>query len=446
MPSSRAAAGLAWAIGIAGIVVVVAALLLWAGRGFGTLPVSFGHSVLGVIGLVIAPLTYLTFGALLAARLPRNPIGWMLLACGVLTALMLPTNLLVTLTHESLKPPDAVVLGAAWLRNTFATPGVAVLLTITVFLFPEGRPLTPRWSVGIGIAALGGALLMLGAALNPEGLVEYPTLPNPTAAPVGLTPLVNALQVTAVTLMCVAVVHAVASLAARYRAGDHVRRAQLRWILLATMLTAFAALPFLLTRYLVDVGDTLGDVAALGIQLAMATFPIAAAAAISRYRLYDVDLLIGRTLVYVPLMAILGGLYTASSAIFQRIFVAFTGETSDVAIVLTALVVASAFTPLRRALEGMLERRFPTISSSTARVEMDVDQHQPAAPSAAPAQPVTTVPLAQLHAISDDDLVDCPVLGSPVHLSHCLECNLLRAITTAPTRAVVCTGVAPTTH
>jgi hypothetical protein len=440
MGNSRALALLAWGLGVTGISVDAAAVLVWAGRGFGTLPVSFGHGVLGVIGLVIAPLTYLTFGSLLAARMQRNLIGWLLLGCGLLTATMLPANLLVALAHESLKQPDATVIAVAWLRNTFATPGVAALLTITVFLFPDGRPLTPRWGIGVLVAAGGGLLLMLGAALNPEGLVEYPTLPNPTAAPTDLVPIVNALQVTAVTLVCVAVIHAVASVAARYRDGDVVRRAQLRWILLATMLTGLAAIPFMLTRYLVDVGDTLGDVAALGIQLAMSTFPIAAAAAISRYRLYDVDLLIGRTLVYVPLMAILGGLYTASIAIFQRVFVALTGQTSDVAIVLTVLLVASAFTPLRRYLESRLEKRFaprPPAAESGA---------PPAPAQAAPtAAPIVgrMVPLAQLHEISDDDLVECPVVGAAVHLSQCLSCRELRAISTAPIRAVVCSGTAP---
>lgn len=442
MGSSRAPAVIAWGLGVAGIGVVAVSLVFWAARGFGTLPVSFGHSVLGVIGLVVAPLTYLTFGPLLAARMPRNPIGWLLLMCGILTALMLPTNLLVTLVHDSLRQPDPVIIGMAWLRNTFATPGVAALLTITVFLFPDGRPLTPRWSVGIVVAAAGGLLLMLGAALNPEGMVEYPTLSNPTAAPLALEPLVNALQVTAVTLMCIAVIHAVASLAAHYQAGDQVRRAQLRWILLAAMLTGFAAIPFLLTRYLVDVGDTLGDIAALGIQLAMSTFPIAAAAAISRYRLYDVDLLIGRTLVYVPLMAILGGLYTGSIAIFQRLFVAITGETSDVPIVLTVLIVASAFTPLRRTLEVRLERRFPSMAPATNSIGRPGVQAAPAA-TEVPAPPLATVPLVQLHEISDDDLVECPLAGSVVRLSQCLACPGLRAITTSPTRAVACTGVGP---
>jgi hypothetical protein len=172
----------------------------------------------------------------------------------------------------------------------------------------------------------------------------------------------------------------------------------------------------------------------------MSSFPIAAAAAISRYRLYDVDLLIGRTLVYVPLMAILSGLYTASIALIQRLFVAVTGETSDVAIVLTLLLVASAFTPVRRSLESALERRF---QPRQGVVPDDSPEAAVVGGRARPTQPPmashgASVPLAQLAPIGEDDRVNCPHAGERVGLSKCLGCAWLRAITTSPVRAVVC--------
>jgi hypothetical protein len=276
-------------------------------------------------------------------------------------------------------------------------------------------------------------------------MVTYPTLPNPTGVGQDLVPVVNAIQVTAVTLAVVAAVHAVASLAWRYRSGDTVGRAQLRWILLASMITVLAAIPFLMTRYLIDVGNALGEVAALGVQLAMSTFPLAAALAISRYRLYDVDLLIGRTLVYVPLMAILGGLYTAGIAVFQRLFVAFTGKTSDVAIILTALLVASIFTPLRKVLEGALERRFPMRSETTRAAEPGPPpavEHE-VLPARAARQPVAeAVSLARVLPIRGEDKVDCPVRGHEVLLGTCLGCPKLLAISRSPEPAVICTGAA----
>jgi hypothetical protein len=322
---------------------------------------------------------------------------------------------------------------------------VLTLLIIAVFVFPDGRSVSPRWTIGIAAAILAGGLLALGAALNPLGMVTYPTLPNPTGLPADLAPFVTAITVTGVTVAIVAAIHAVASLASRYRAGDDVKRAQLRWIVLATMVTALAAIPFLMTRYLLDVGNAVGEVAALGIQLAMSTFPIAAALAISRYRLYDVDLLIGRTLVYVPLMAILGGLYTAGIAIFQRLFVAFTGKTSDVAIILTALLVASIFTPLRRLLEGALERRFPTRPQpQSIEAAPEAAPHgQEAVPAFVPTpSTAAAVPLADFRVLGDDDRVDCPYKGYAVGLGTCLECPQLKAVTRSPVRGVVCTGAA----
>jgi two-component system, NarL family, sensor kinase len=459
---SRTVGWVAWGIAIASIVIVALGLVLWAGRGFGPLPVSFGRTIVGVIGLVVAGLTYSTFGALLVARIPGNPIGWLLLGAGFLVATMLPINLAVAMVHETLRQPEGAVVLLAWLRTSFATPAVTVLLVIAVYLFPDGRPLPGRWRAGIVLAVLGGLLLAVGTALNREGMVTYPTMRNPTGAPAELDALVGVMQIAAVVLLLLAIVMAVASVAARYRAADEVGRAQLRWILLATIVTAMTAIPFLLTRYLLDVGDAVGELSALSIQLGMSTFPIAAAIAISRYRLYDVDLLIGRTLVYVPLMAILGGMFPASIALFQRLFIALTGETSDLAIVLTVLLVGSAFTPLRRALEGRLERRFPSRSggrqepqaapsggalpaAASGAVAPAVVPLAAVAPSVVPLAAVapSVVPLAAVLPIGEGDHVPCPRVREAVPLSRCLPCPELKAITTTSPPAVVCTGRPP---
>ena len=109
----------------------------------------------------------------------------------------------------------------------------------------------------------------------------------------------------------------------------------------------------------------------------MPVLPVAVGIAVLRYRLYDIDVLIGRALVYVPLTAILAGLYAASVALFQRLFTAITGETSDAAIVLTTLILAAIFTPARKTLENAVERRFkpaqptPQAAASPALVPDD---------------------------------------------------------------------------
>jgi hypothetical protein len=434
------AAPLAWGLASLGLLIVVLGLLLWAGRDFGPLPVSFGRSLTGVIGLVVSALTYTTLGALLAARIPRNPLGWLVLGCGVLLSSMLPINLVVAMAHEALRPPAPIVVTLAWLRTVFATPGVALLLIVAMYLFPTGRPLNRAWWLPVIAAIVGGAGLAAGVALNRDGLVTYPTLPNPTQGPLELQWAIKTLQAGAVAILAISAVLAVAHLGLRYRAGDPLGRVQLRWILFAAALTVATALPFLLTRYVIDVGDELGELFALAAQLGISTLPIAAAFAISRYRLYDVDLLIGHTLVYVPLMAILGGLYTAAITVFQRLFVALTGNTSDGAVVLTVLLVASAFTPLRRAIEAVLLRRFANGSGRDSSATAS-----PAQPSAESAERrpedrawTGAVPIVTVRPIGADGRVECPRRHVRVPIGTCLACDAFLAIGRGGNGSVVC--------
>jgi hypothetical protein len=157
--------------------------------------------------------------------------------------------------------------------------------------------------------------------------------------------LSNAMTLAAVGLSAL-------SLVLRYRRADPVEAAQIRWIALVAGLAfvafAVSALP------LGEISDV-----AFGIGLVLlALMPIAIGIAITRYHLYDIDRLINRTLVYGSLTAILAGVFTAGIAFARWLFVTVTGETSDVAIVLTTLVVATLYAPLRKRLEAIVDRRF----------------------------------------------------------------------------------------
>jgi hypothetical protein len=150
----------------------------------------------------------------------------------------------------------------------------------------------------------------------------------------------------------------VASLAGRHRRGDAIVRAQLRWFLFASAIAFLTLTPALAGIFVIDVSDRTGELLILGAAFGLATFPIAAAMAIRRYHLFGIDTVISRSLIYVPLMAVAGGLYTTSVVLFQRLFVAVTGETSDLVIVVTTLALAIGFTSARRALEGLVDRRW----------------------------------------------------------------------------------------
>ena len=217
--------------------------------------------------------------------------------------------------------------------------------------------------------------------------------------------------------------------------GTHYR-IERKSIVLAVAISAICALPYLAARFVLSVDEGTGEMAAAVAQVGSIAFPIAAAFAISRYRLFDIDLLIGRTLVYVPLMAMLSGLYSAGIALFQRLFVALTGETSDLAIVMTVLLVATAFTPLRRALESFADSRFPAhhrdpAPSPPARSASKVTQLQTSADTTA-----RLVPLRPTGAVA------CPLDGART-VYDCLSCPYFRLTVGQPTPAIVCQPPTP---
>jgi hypothetical protein len=144
---------------------------------------------------------------------------------------------------------------------------------------------------------------------------------------------------------------AVVSLFIRYRRGDAVVRAQIRWFA-ADAVVVLAGL--VLATIFDPNGQPFFDV---GI-VALGFLPVAIWIAISRYRLYDIDVIINRALVYGSLTAILAGVFAAGVGLAQRLFVAITGQSSDAAIVLVTLVIATLYTPLRKRLEGLIDKRF----------------------------------------------------------------------------------------
>jgi len=142
---------------------------------------------------------------------------------------------------------------------------------------------------------------------------------------------------------------AVASLAVRYIRSSSEARHQLKWFLYAGVLVA-VVLPISLVA-----ADTWSAILAL---LTLGLVPVAVVIAVLRYRLYEIDTLINRTLVYVPLVGIVAGIYAGSVALLQRLFVAVTGNTSDAAAVISALALAAVFTPIRNAIQSSVDRRF----------------------------------------------------------------------------------------
>jgi hypothetical protein len=439
----RLAALVAAVIAGATVAGVVVSLLVWIAKGMADMPVSFGRTPVGVLGLVLSPIFYAAVGGILAARLPRNPIGWLFLLMGAALGMMLPVNLVVATAHESLHSAAPSVVWVAWVRTAFGTPVVLGAAVVAVQLFPHGAPLPGRWKLGPWLGGSASALLLLATAFDPMGLITYPSIPNPMALPYGLRDVVGLIRAVAVAMILASAGVAVASLWLRYRQGAAILRAQLRWIVLAVALTVAAAVPFVIARYVLRVTDSTGEILAAIAQLGSCAFPLAAAFAISKYRLFDVDVVIGRTLVYLPLMAVLGGMYTSGIALFQRVFVAVTGSESDAAIVLTILVVGSVFTPLRRSLESVVDRRFSGGASGRRRRAGEGDEAEGLAALAAPGASLTSgegahsIGRVHLARVAADDTVRCP-LRPAARIRDCLACPYLRAVADDPQLTIVC--------
>jgi hypothetical protein len=353
------------------VLSIVVSIVVWGGQRFRPPPVSFiqGHTVF--VAEMFYAISYAAMGWLLATRLVRNPLGWIFLALGVTMALQLTVTFFVEEGHQALRPLSYPLLVAAWLGSSVHLPSV-VFFTATVFLrFPTGRPVTPRWYV-FGILTLAGAILIvLGIGLLSEGLAWYPSLPNVFAAPIAYQPALGILTVAGLVLVLVGVLGSAASMVVRYHRSLSVERAQLRWIAAAVIVLTAGGLPFIVARYGLQMDYASGEIL-LSIALVAGCFlPIAAAIAVLRHRLYDIDLILKRAFVYLPLTGILGGVYAAGVALFQKLFQAITGDRSDAAIVITTLVLASMFTPVKNSLQTFVDRRFKPEAEKPAGLSED---------------------------------------------------------------------------
>lgn len=354
LPPHPAASRVAASIAVIGIATIVTALLIWGSRGFPLLPLSFARGLSLGVGALVAT-THLVVGWLLASRVPRNPIGWLLIVGGLTFTMVIPIGLLIVQAHQAYRPAPTSTVMLAWLQSSFGIPTLVAVNLLAGLLFPDGRLLSRRWRWPVGMALLGSAGVAVSAAMDPTGLIWFPTLPNPFAAPAQFTTALTAARAAGLALLVASAVLLMASLAIRYRTGDARVRAQLRWILYAASMSALLFAPFLWVFYVVGRSDDLGEAFVALAELSSGAVPIAATVAILRYRLFGIDVLISRTVAYVLLMAVLGGLSTALITLSQRLFVAVTGRSSDVPLVITAFLAAAVFTPVRRSLEGLAD-------------------------------------------------------------------------------------------
>jgi hypothetical protein len=347
------ASGALWILGVGGLAV---SFVLWSRQGFAPPPVTFLTGPV-LAGEMIVAFAYASVGWLLASVRPRNPIGWLFLGMGVVTAIQLPLPLLVAdAQRASTQVPNSTLIGA-WLASSAHLPFVGILGIWAILVFPTGHLLGRRWTLAGAVAAVGAGAVAVAIALAPGVLLWYFTLANPFAAPASASSGLLIVGIAGGVLFVTGLLAAGVSMILRYQRSRERGRLQLRWIAFAVALLTSTAAPFLLVRYVLVVPNDIASWFAGLLVLTAGAFPLSAAIAILRYRLLDIDLILNRTIVYVPLSAILAGLFGALAILVQHIFQAVTGgDTSDIAVVLATVMVALTVTPLQRALQELADR------------------------------------------------------------------------------------------
>ena len=344
-PTTWLALGLlALALGMVGFGVVSPSL---AGVDGSSTQVATPVELLQTIVAVFGVLSLVAVGAILASLRPRNAIGWLLLVSGV--AIIFgnsgPEYVRVSVDLGAMLPGYHIV---DWLGSRSETIGFALLAVWIPLLFPDGRPPGRRWRPVAWLAGITMATwLVAGALVDDEG--EYgPRLPNPFAVE-GLLADLAAFWASVGALFIVGfVVLGVVSMIVRFRRSQGIEREQLKWLLSAAGVLTVTFLAMAVkqqdwTYYLVFV-----DLALLSIAIGIA---------ILRYRLYDIDRLISRTIGWALVTGILAAVFVAVVLALQALLAGFTqGET--LAVAASTLAAFALFQPLRRRIQVAVDRRF----------------------------------------------------------------------------------------
>jgi hypothetical protein len=357
--TTRRLAALIWGVCVALAVGTVVLLVIGAGEHTPADGSTFDGW--GGLSFVIASLAFATVGAMVARRVPENPIGWIFCLTGVALGMADFGNQYAEQMLFVSSDPLPGGRTAALLQELGLAPSFG-LLSLALVLFPDGRSPFGRWRAVVWLALAGVGLSVIGAALRPGPFVEpFDDVSNPVGIP-GLLGLMDSFLGFGFVFTLLSVVLAAFGMRARLRRSRGLEREQLKWLVLAAAVTGVAVVGSLVL-YLAA-GIDAGGVVVLG--LGFSAFPLAAGAAILRYRLYDIDVVINRTLVYGALTATLALAYLGSVLLLQLALSGVT-ESSGLAVAASTLGVAALFRPARTRIQAAVDRRFFRTKYDAAR-------------------------------------------------------------------------------
>jgi hypothetical protein len=360
---TRASTYLAWSLAGLTLVVFVAAIPLWFLARGADLPSSW-RADLGV-GSLVGGALFLAFplvGALIASRRPENAVGWLCLAVGLLWTLI---GSFEYYAYYGASTPGSVPfpVAMAGMSDWMWVPAMGLLGTYVLLLFPDGKLPSRKWRP---LAWLSGAVILLlsvGIMLAPGRLDNLAGVRNPFGIE-GADWLAAGAYVL-LPLLPLCMLASALSLVMRYRRSGGEERQQIKWMAFAaSVVVVLYAIAMIATFFFPEESwTTAGSVWWLnlltyGVLGSFTLVPIAVGIAVLKYRLYDIDLLINRALVYGSLTTTLAALYFGGIVVLQRVFVILTGETSTLAVVASTLLIAALFNTLRKRIRGLIDRRF----------------------------------------------------------------------------------------
>ncbi|HEY8860953.1 MAG TPA: hypothetical protein VIN37_02520 [Candidatus Limnocylindria bacterium] len=309
-------------------------------------------------------LAFSTVGALVAAKRPGNPIGWLLLGSVLCYA--------IGGAGVTVAGPPLIAWAGAWAW------GVGVgLAVVTLLLFPDGHLPSRRWRPVLWVAVVGIVAFVVGAGFGAPTIGDS-DVPNPFAVQGSLGEALGALQ-EAFPLVIVAALLALVSVVARFRRSRGIEREQIKWVLYAAALVGVglvAQLPIFIVMPPDDAANASNAVATS----AFACVPVAIGIAVLRYRLYDIDVLIRRTLVYGATTGAIALAFFGGIVLLQAVLRPVTSG-SELAVAISTLVSFALFQPLRGRVQRAVDRRFyrakydaeHTVDAFAARLRGDVD-------------------------------------------------------------------------
>jgi hypothetical protein len=321
--------------------------------------------------LIVPFLGFTAIGLLVALRRPGNALGWVFAGAAAwfsMLAVMEAYARYALVTHPGALPGGVY---AAWLYEWWWMPMLVTLLTLPLLLFPDGHLPSPRWRPVLWGAAGLAALGWIPGALVPH-LQEF-DVANPFGIQGAQRPLETIFAAAFVPLALLAGA-STAALVVRFRRAGPVERQQIKWMMLAgALLVAFVVAAVSLQSIIASLPD-----AVFGLVLSLV--PLSAGVAIFRYRLYEIDVVINRAIVYGTMTAFLGAAYVTFVLVFQLVLRPLT-EGSGLAMALSTLAVAALFRPARERVQALVDRRFyrrkydaaRTLESFAARLREEVD-------------------------------------------------------------------------